>query len=68
MHMHIYAENMHMNLLRIHFLFIIHFESCQPLDTQGVPVSSHQDQGVDADGGRGEDQELIHLPSFMLHV
>ena len=43
--------------------FFIHFASCQPLDNQGVPVSSHEDQGVDADGGSGEDQELVHLPS-----
>ena len=33
-----------------------------------LPVSCHEDQGVDADGGRGEDQELVHLEKANYYV
>lgn len=33
-----------------------------------VPVSCHQDQGVDAHRGRGEDQELVHLEQGIKRV
>ena len=38
------------------------------IDNPSVPVSSHQDQGVDAHCGRGEDQELVHLEQGIEHV